>query len=271
MKNYFFIAAACLLMTACNQKEIDKSKADLLKSNHEKDSLLGIVTDRESTINNFISSFNDVERNLDSVAAKQHIISMNTDKQTELRKDQKARINSEILAINNLMDSNRKRINELSKKLKTSGFKNEQLEKTISFLNEQLSQKEVELGNLNEKHAALNLQVAELKTSVESLTGDNAKKSENITELTTSLHTAYYAIGKPKDLQASKIIDKKGGLLGIGKTPKLSSDLDNSKFIKIDYTKVGAIPINSGNVKVVTSHPTDSYTLEKDSNNKDVV
>lgn len=235
-------------MTACNQNEIDRSKAELVKSNHEKDSLLGIVNERESTINNFISSFNDVERNLDSVAVKQHIISMNAEEQTELKRDQKTRINSEIVAINNLMDSNRKRINELRNKLKSSGFKNEQLEKTVTFLNDKLVQKEIELGTLNEKLTAMNWQIAQLKVSVATLTSDNAQKDQTISDKTMELHTAYYVIGKPKDLQVSKIIDKKGGLLGIGKTPELNSNIDNSKFTKIDYTQMLRININGHGV-----------------------
>src|ERR1041385_4569075 len=130
MKNYLLIATTILLMTACNRKE-------LADSNHDKDSLAAIVSEREAALNEFISSFNDVERNLDSVAAKEHIISVNTDKQGELKQNQKDRINSEIAAINSLMDQNRKRIAELNRKLKGSANKNIQLEKAITTLNDQ--------------------------------------------------------------------------------------------------------------------------------------
>lgn len=271
MKNYFFIAAISLLVTACNQGEIDKSKAELSKSNRKIDSLMVISKDRESSINDFISSFNDVERNLDSVAAKQHIISLSTDKRSELKLDQKARINSEIVAINNLMDTNRKRIANLNQKLKGSAHKNAELEKTIVFLNEQLVQKESELVQLNKQLSSLNIQVAQLQTSVETLVGENAAKAQNIAEKTIELHTAYYVIGKSKELQVSKIIDRKGGVLGMGKTSLLNSNPDKSKFTKIDYTLVDKIEINSDGVKIVTAHPADSYTLEKDGKDKGLV
>src|SRR5207253_11489062 len=62
-----------------------------------------------------------------------------------------------------------------------------------------------------------------------------------------------------------------GGLLGMGKTSKLSSNFDNSKFTKIDYTQTTVIAVNSDNVKIITSHPTDSYKMENDSKKKGVV
>ena len=124
MKKYVFIAATALVISACNQNE-------LTESNRQKDSLMSVVNERDSFINDFISSFNDVERNLDSVAARQHIIAVNSDKAGELKPTQKARINAEIASINNLMDQNRKKIAELNKKIKKSSGKNVQLEKMI--------------------------------------------------------------------------------------------------------------------------------------------
>ncbi|MGZ4038226.1 MAG: hypothetical protein ACXVPQ_10395, partial [Bacteroidia bacterium] len=61
-----------------------------------------------------------------------------------------------------------------------------------------------------------------------------------------------------------KIIDKTGGLLGIGKTSRLNSEIDPGNFTKIDYTKVQSIPINSRKAKLVTTHPSDSYTWNKE-------
>jgi uncharacterized coiled-coil protein SlyX len=263
MKYYFLIASAALLLSACNRKE-------LADSNHEKDSLMGVVSEREASLNDFITSFNEVERNLDSVAAKQHVIVQTTDKAGELKPNQKARINDEIAAINALMEQNRKKIVALNSKLKSSSNKNVQLEKTIETLNEQLVRKYAELKDLNARLDALNAQCAQLETSVNILTADNDAKSQTISDETTALHTAYYVVGKTKELKDDKIIDRKGGLLGIGKTSKIAGDFDNSKFTKIDYTQTTSIPVNS-EMKIITSHPSDSYTLDKDASDKDKV
>ncbi len=259
-------------MASCNQAALDQS-------NHQKDSLQAIVNEqnsslieRDSSISDYISYFKDVERNLDSITAKQQMISANSGKSgIESKANQKIRITTQIETINSLMDQNRKTIAGLNKKLKRSGRKNKELETMISKLNTQLEQKTIELTTLNEKLTELNLEIVQLQTSMEKLTLDNATKSQTISEETAALHTAYYVIGKSKDLQESKIIDRKGGLLGIGRTSKLNSNLDKSKFIVIDYTQVGKIAINHDGVKIVTSHPSDSYTLEKDAKDKDLI
>ena len=100
MKNYLLFGIAIIAMSSCN-------RAELAQSNHDRDSLSSIVMEREAAINDFIASFNDVERNLDSVALRQHIIAVNSDKPGELKINQKARINAEIASINYLMDQNR--------------------------------------------------------------------------------------------------------------------------------------------------------------------
>ncbi|MBK5286421.1 MAG: hypothetical protein JJE25_13565 [Bacteroidia bacterium] len=263
MKNYLFIAAAALLMSACNQAEVDRGK-------HENDSLLAVVNERNASINEFIASFNEVEGNLDSVAVRQHIISETTDQKGELKPNQKAHINAQISAINELMEQNRKTLADLTRKLKGSSHKNAELEKAIATINNQLAQKDIELTALNEKLNNLNAQVAQLQTSVGTLTEEGIAKSQIIADDTKALHTAYFVVARSNELQDAKIIDRKGGLLGIGKTSKLTADFDNNKFTRIDYTQMGTIPVNS-EMKMITSHPTDSYTLDKDSKDKDKV
>lgn len=268
MKNYIFIASASLLMSSCNQAEIDRV-------NHQKDSLQLIIneqnyslTERDSSISDYISYFKDVERNLDSITAKQQMITVNSDKSgIESKENTKIRITSQIETINSLIDQNRKTIASLNKKLKSSGRKNAELEKMILKLNNELEQKSIELAALNQNLTELNLQIVQLQTSMEMLTVENAAKSQNISEQTAALHTAYYVMGKSKDLQELNIIDRKGGLLGMGRTSKLNENVDKSKFTQIDYTRVGTIAIND-DAKIITTHPSDSYTLEKDGKDK---
>lgn len=268
MKNYLFIALLSIMFTACEQAKLDKAALD--KTTIENDSLKSIVSDREASINDFITSFNDVERNLDSVTARQHLIAVSTDQQGDLKPSQRSRINAGIASINTLMDENRKKLAELKKKLKNSSYKNAELAKAIATINNQLAQKDVELTALNEKLYNLNAQVNDLQTALSIVTEESAVKSQTIAEETMALHTAYYVIGESKELRDAKLIDRKGGLLGMGKTAKLSANIDNSKFIRIDYTQTTNIEVNS-NMKIITVHPADSYVLETDAKNKKMV
>jgi uncharacterized coiled-coil protein SlyX len=245
------------LISSCNQAELDKSA-------NEQDSLKVVIAMREASINELLSSFNDVERNLDSVAIKQNIILLNTNQHSDIKSNQKERINREISSINNLMEENRKKVDELTRKFKNSTKKNAQLEKTIAILNTQLARKYEELTALNEKLFALNGEIAKLQISIDTLTIQNTIKSQIITSETKELHTAYYIVNKTKELQKAELIGKTGGLLGIGRIAKLNENFDNNKFTRIDYTKTTRITINSEDAKIISSHPLDSYKLEKD-------
>jgi uncharacterized coiled-coil protein SlyX len=268
MKKTILTATIALLAFSCNN---DKT-AEINSENRERDSLVAEIEQRDSSFNQLLTSFTDVERNLDSVAAHQHVIYQTTNNfRGDLKSNQKEHINSQISAINDLMDANRAKIDELNKKLKRSGRKNYQLEKVIATLNDQLAQKDAELSSLNEQLAALHTEMAQLRTSMDTLNKQNLAQSETISSKTAELHTAYYIVGGSKDLAEAKLIDKKGGLLGIGKTLKINENADNSKFTKIDYTKTNTIDVFGDHVKIVTSHPSDSYTLETDEKDKKMV
>jgi hypothetical protein len=124
---------------------------------------------------------------------------------------------------------------------------------------------------LNEKLNGLNLKVAQLQTALDSTMSMNSSQSKTIQDQIATLHTAYYLVGRSKELKDAKIIDRKGGLLGIGKTSKLSENFDRTKFTKIDYTQTLSIPVNSKSVRMITNHPPDSYRMERDAKDKNLV
>lgn len=258
MKNVIITVSVILLtFTAC--KDADKEA----RNNTQRDSLVSVINERDSSMNDLIASFNEIEMNLDSVSSKQKLILVNSAKTGELKADRKARINAEIKAINALMEENNNRIKELHGKYKASQRKNKNLEKTITLLNSQLTLKYMELTELNERLNAMSTEIVALNITVDELSTLNMAQSEAITENIQELHTAYYIVGESSELKKQKLIDNEGGLLGMGKTSKLSNNLDVSMFTKIDYTETLIIPVNSRGITIVTTHPTGSYTLEK--------
>lgn len=265
MKKFLFIGTILLSISACRPSGSEKQ-------DQKTDSLTTVIGDRDSSLSNFISSFNEIESNLDSVAAKQKIIALYTDNaKGEVKGNKKAHINAEIAAINNLMDKNRKEIEQLTKKLKGSKNKNKLLEKTIGTLTVQLSQKDYELCELNLKMNSLKAKVITLVTAVDSITEQDYIKSVIINYQTLDLHTAYYIVGESQDLIKEKVIDKKGGFLGMGKTSELSENFDNTLFTTINLTQTTSIPINGSDVTLITNHPSDSYTLVPDDTKKGMI
>lgn len=264
MKN-LIISSSLLLVAGLILSSCNKETAEHDRFVQKLDSLNIIITERDSTINELFASFDEIETNLDSVAFRQNIISTEVEKQKgEVKDDAKQHINTQIAAINSLMEQNRQKIEELNIKLKKYSIRINKFQKMVNSLNEEIAQKTNELQSLNEKLNAANAQLTELQTSIGTLTTTNSSQLQQIAEKTEQLHTAYYVVGKSKDLVTMNVIDKTGGVLGVGKTSKLNADISSGNFIKIDYTQVINIPINSKKAKLITEHPSNSYILDKD-------
>jgi len=261
MKTFVLISAAALLLSACTQQ-----KEEAMKTSRERDSLVSVINQRDLSLNDFLAVNNEIERNLDSVVIREGAITMGMLKESELKPSAKDRLNADITAINDLMKKNRKRINELSSKLKNTNSKLAGYDKMIEQLNARVSDKDKELMSLNDKLSSLHMEITSLETCVTDLTAENTAQSMLIDQQTKELHTAYYIIGKSKELRAKKIISKTGGLLGIGKTSQIDPNINNSNFTRIDYTKVNDIDLTSNGAKIITAHPNDSYSIDKTHN-----
>jgi ribosomal protein L29 len=238
----------------------DREKAVLKAKN---DSLQMQMTKRDSTVNSFFASFNEIQTNLDSIKQKEKIITVNaTGNANEMATSQKDQINNDIQLINDLMTKNKQKIAHLNHLMKSSHMKISHFQKMIANLTKQIEEKDKEINDLKEQLAKLNFQVGALTSNVDSLKAVNKNKEEIIGQKTTALNTAYYAYGTRKELVANHIIAKEGGFLGMGKSEKLLDNFNKSYFTKIDITKTSFIALYGKRAHLLTSHPSSSYRFE---------
>lgn len=268
MKNYllglFAGALSITLIVGCGS---DKQVAE--NFDREKDSLINELNIKDSAIDSFIGSFNDIESNLNTIKEKESIITLNSKSNGELKGAAKERINEDIQTINKLMDENREKIASLNEKLRRAGNKAGSLERMIKNLNKNLAQKEQELTELRQQLDSLSVTVAVLRTSVDTLTAQSTTKSKVINDQITKLNTAFYTVGTYKILKEKNVLNKEGGFLGLGKEEVLKKDFNTEYFTQVDITKTNMIAIMDKKAKLLTSHPSDSYRF--DSNDKKVL
>jgi hypothetical protein len=261
MKQIILIAFAMYSLTACNQ-------ADLDKANLQKDSLNNVIAQRDSSMTQALDVFLEIEKNLNEITIKEKVIVINNDRRGEMSQTTRERINLQISSINNLMARNNKLIAQLSKESKNANVKNASLLKAIVVLNNRLLEKDMDLKRLDQQLQSSNDKVIVLETIGEDLRTQNNQNAASIVELTGSLHTAYYIVGSAKELENLNIIDKKGGILGMGKTKQLKEDFEKTNFTYIDYTEIVIIPVNGKEAKLISNHPAESYYMELDVNMK---
>lgn len=253
-----FLAVAALT-TGC-----ENYKDELAQMTATRDSLLAVSSTKDKSIEEFIVSFDEIEGNLAEITSKQNAIAVEASDKTEMNVNAKERIQSEIAAIKQLMEESKIQIDELNKKVKNSNFKLGKFEKMIASLNLQIASKDSQMVVLNDQLLALNTQVESLNGTVASLTTKDSVNTDVIQKQTTKMNTAYIAVGDYKKLRDQQVVTKEGGFLGLGKEEKLSSQLNSEAFKSVDITQITNIPLdNTKEAKLVTVHPSGSYSIEK--------
>ncbi len=250
-----------LFLFACESAEVNNEIARL---NDEKMALKEKAAEKDSLIIMVVQSFNDIEDNLRMVKEKQGLITLNTTGDLESEKSRREKIIDDIQMINSIMDENRRKIRDFTRKIdalskdqKSSNIKIEGLRKMIATLNALVEDKDVEIGSLKNQLATMNF-------SLDSLAIVYDQQSIVVEEQAVALNTGFYCYGTFKELRDKGVVTKKGGFIGIGKTAKLMEDFNRNYFTRIDITQEESIDLFNKSARLVTNHPTESYTFEKD-------
>jgi len=249
---FVIIILTNFLVSNCS-KGSDESENSIKDSvENVSGNLNGKLNEKDAAIQELVSSFNEIQENLNAIKEKEKIISkVTSDGDVKSKEDQ---IKEDIQSIYDLMAKNKDRIGSLSKKLKNSKLKIEGLEKMIENMQATLNLKDSEIEELKTKIEGLNVELSNLTTNYKAVENESNQKTEII-------NTAFYAIGTSKELKENNVITKEGGIIGLGKTTKLSSDFNKEYFTKINIEKTTSINLGAKKIKMLTTHPSNSYKL----------
>jgi len=259
MKKLLFVLSV-MVFVSCGQH-----KKEIARMQAKQDSIAQLGVQKDNSILEYISAMNEIQSNLDSIKTIEKIVSVQTAPGTELKAEAKNRIVEDIAQINNLLQKNKELVSALQGKLRNSNLKIVELEKMIELLNKQVGDKDAEIAVLKQELESLHVNVAGLNQKIETITKESEQtikeKNEVIDTKTTELNTAFYAFGMKKELEAKNVIEKEGGVLGMGKTLKLKKDFNRDFFMKIDIREFNQLPLNTKKAKLVTYHPDGSYHM----------
>lgn len=256
MRKVLFVLSVVILASCGHKKEIARMQA-------KQDSISQLGVQKDNTILQYIGAMNDIQMNLDSIKTLEKIVTVQAAPGTEVKAEAKQRILEDIAQINSLLQKNKELVKALQGKLRNSNMKVAELEKMIELLNKQIADKDAEVADLKTQLEKLNMDVASLNQKVETITKESEQtikaKNEVIDAKTNELNTAYYGFGTKKELETKNVIEKEGGVLGMGKTLKMKKDFDASFFMKVDIRQFNQLPLNTKRAKLVTVHPAGSY------------
>jgi len=262
MKKLLIFAVCLAAFSACKENKTEPS----LPQVSQTDSLQKIINQKDNEINDMMGLFNDIEEGFRQINEAENRVSLAKDGEGA---DRGQRIRENMQFIQQRLAKNRELIDKLKRQLRESSVKGEQLKRSIESLVTQLEEKDNELKDLRAQLEAKDIHIAEqdqtistLNTDVTNLKDESEKKTQTINTQDRQLNTAWFVFGTKKELKAQNILVK-------GKV--LQGNFNKSYFTKIDIRLEKEIKLYSKSAKLLTMHPSSSYTLARDSKDQYVL
>lgn len=262
MKKLAIFAICAMTLASCN----DGVKKAEEAARQQRDSLNQIIAQKDNEINDMMTTLSDIEEGFREITEAQNRVTLAKSGEGT---NTSQRIKENFQFIQSMMKQNKELINKLKQQVRESTVKGGQLKKIIDNLTQQMEEKDKQLAALREEldrkdiHIAkLDETVANLNTNVNTLTEDNTKKAETISNQDKALHSAWFVFGTKKEL-------KEQNILSDGEV--LRSNFNKDYFTKIDIRIDKEIKFYSKSAKMLTSHPASSYTLQRDANKQYVL
>ena len=253
-----------LFATSCDVERSEKYQALLA----ERDSLYTEAVASKGGFDQALNTINEIEAALEAVRAQENIIMMdnqegNTNKAV-----------TEINAIQQTLQENRQKIQNLEKQLAEQGATSKALNQTVSRLKKQLEEKDTyisslkdelqqsreQIAELNEQVTDLNNNINELNTNLDEMTVQNAAQQATIENQDAMLNTVWVCIA-PQQTLVEKGILSKGGLFQSSAISK--QGFDKTQFVEGNKRELELIPLNTKKPTIMTNHPESSYQINE--------
>ena len=249
------VTATCNRETKVNDREAASPKSDYVSS-QEYNRMLAAKNSTEDTLYRTIDEF---ETRLRTIASTQGIL-VSEQAEKLSKRDAILRTLDQISA---LLDENKAKIKKLNSQLSTLRRQRAQWSKDSEGYRNAIAEKEQELAALEQQVGFQATTINYLNQIVNDLKQENNKAGENIKKMDTELHKAYYTLGSYRELKEHQVVEKTGGVLGLGRTESLKPDFEKNYFTEIDTRQVTTIPVKRKKAKLVTHHPVGSYEWQK--------
>ncbi len=256
------VMISMLVIASCNQQQIQSQEEEITQLTEENEMLRQNEAEKEAHLNEFFETMSLIRDNLNEIKVRQNLISEETRDRDQIGPDARQQIEDDLKLISDLMEDNRKRLASLNRQIRDSNVKIKEFENLVASLSSEIEERNIEISQLRDSMNELNIYNAELTAAIDKLEEENMERLQVIEEKIEQLNTAYYVFGTRKELQEQEIIDRQGGVLGIGRTTVVSSDVNTEYFTRVNILLVDKVTVPASSLKLVSTHPKDSYFVE---------
>jgi chromosome segregation ATPase len=270
------VMLAVFALVACDRSkpELEKTLKQVQAISAEKDSLLKDVMQTSQFIADVNTQLAQVrERNAGKPVqgnAGEMESSLTPAQQRDAIKTKIKELTDRLNESESRLSASRKRVADMTANNSSLAAQLAAYDTTIASFKSIIENQKAEIAQLTEQLATAKAEVVVLKQDKAALTTEKTQLTVVKDSLTTERNTVYYVIGTKDELLQKKIIEQKGGLLGIGKSQVPARDLKPSDFTAIDKTKVFevAFPKADRTYRVVSLQDVTALDVQPDKNGR---
>jgi len=248
------LAVSCVLI-ACENGPSPGEIAARAETERLKSELQG----RDSLIGEMALSFDDIEKNIMLMDEREKVLSENAE--GELNMDKRKKMVRDLQLMNGLMQESRERIADLTKRLDKSKVETGGLRKKLKALDLMLASRDSSIASMKDELLARDFKIDQVNEQLTAIELEVAKQEAYIEKQTNEMNTAWYVVGTSKELEDQGVVTRTGGLIGIGKTAAVNSDVANDRFKEVDVRQTSRVPLGVKKAHLVTEHPKGSYSI----------
>jgi chromosome segregation ATPase len=261
-------AAIAGVTTNCNREKEPEQIAKTDQTEYiSKSEYNSMVAAKNATEDTLYQAINEIDNNLKTVRENNGLLA-GTKTEGMSKKDE---ILGTITAISSLLDQNKEKIKKLNGQLASLRSQRAKLKTESADMRKSINDKEIELAQLHQELSEQTTTINYLNQLVADLRDANTVANDQSKKMDKELHKAYYALGSYKELKAHNVVEKTGGVLGLGKSEEIKPGVEKQYFTEIDTREVTKIAVHAKKVKLVTHHPVGSYEWEKNEKNTEAL
>lgn len=264
MKSKLMMVMVCLVSLVSCQTKTMRENEQLKMQN---DSLCQAALVYQQEMNHYLTTLNQISSDMVLITNTNGYLSRQVGQNEEIM-DPAETINSQITTISKIIADNKAKLADLNQQLHASNGDVQQLELAVSRFSAELELKERTILSLQEELQEKNTEINSQRQTIHTIKEELAEKVEEdkvqdalIIEQDKALNRVYFAIGSTKELRDQKILTS-GGLFASDKV--LTEDFNKDYFISSDRRMLIDLPLYVKRAKIKTSHPKDSYRLDKE-------
>lgn len=260
---FFLLFAFTAILPSCETKKEKELEEEEVEEVTTDDSINLLIAQKENELNDMVVTFNEIQEGFNKINEAQGRVAENSEKKDERSREA---ILEDMNAIQQTMELNKQLIANLQQQLKEATSLNDvlrqSLEQTVATMTAHMQSQNEQIEDLRKQLADKDITIAqqetainELQSNVSELTSENEKRSTTIAVQDKELHTAYYVFGTKKELKNERILND-GEVLQQG-------NFNRDYFTRIDTRVDKVIRLYSKSATLKTSHPSGSYSLDK--------